>query len=149
MHGETLMSSPIKYQTPPVTEVAFSASFETPKPMSAAFIGIFWAQIREDFPKLTENSPLPIVTESPKDSVSTATLQMQVQMLNLPPLRRTILTSHDGRRLIQIQQDKFISNWKRGESSTYPDFEAALVVFDSMLGRLSKALLAEEFGEII
>ncbi len=143
------MSSPIKYQNPPVAEVAFSASFQTAKTMSAAFIGIFWLQIRDDFPKLTENSPLPIITESPKDSVAAETLQMQVQMLNLPDLRRSILTSHDGRRMIQIQQNKFILNWKRGQSSTYSDFETALAAFDSMLERLSKALVAEEFGEII
>src|SRR5260370_23658438 len=147
MHGATLMSSAIKFENPPVQEVAFSVSFQTPKPMSAAFIGIFWSQVRQEFPDLSEGPPIPAVVEAPSEGVA-VNFMPQFQMLNLPHLRRAILKSKDGRYIIQLQQDKFVLNWTRGKSKTYPDFETAFSEFESQLKLLNSTLQAEGFGEI-
>ena len=146
MHGETLMSSPIKFQNPPVGEVAFSVSFQTPKPMSGAFIGIFWSQVRDKFPDLSEVSPIQAVIEGPSQGAMVTAIPL-LQMVNIPPLRRAILKSQDGRHIIQLQQDRFILNWTRGKSTTYPDFETAFSEFESQLALLKKTLRAEGFGE--
>jgi uncharacterized protein (TIGR04255 family) len=147
MYGDALMSTSIRFENPPVQEVAFSASFETPKLMSAAFVGIFWSQLRREFPVLSENSPIPPVVEQPLLGTSIP-LVPQVQMLNLPPLRRAVLKSEDGKHIMQLQQDKFILNWTRGDKLTYPDFVTALAEFESKLELLNTALLAEGFGRM-
>jgi uncharacterized protein (TIGR04255 family) len=147
MHGDALVSTSIRFANPPVAEVAFSSSFQTSKLMSAAFIGIFWAHVREEFPDFSENSPLPAVVEGPSQGVAIP-MMPQLQMLNLPPLRRAVFKSKDGRHIIQLQQDKFILNWTRGTNLTYPDFATAFSEFESKLGFLNAALLAENFGEM-
>jgi uncharacterized protein (TIGR04255 family) len=142
------VSSPIKFEDPPVQEVAFSASFQTPKMMSGAFIGTFWSQVRERFPDLSENSPIPALIEAPSQGTE-VNVAPQLQILNMPSLRRSILRSTDGRHIIQIQQDKFVLNWTRGKSKAYPDFETAFSEFASNLELLSKNLKAEGFGQPI
>jgi uncharacterized protein (TIGR04255 family) len=108
----------------------------------------FWSQIRKHFPDLSDNPPLPLVVEAPSQG-SAVNVTPPFQMLNMPPLRRAVLKSGDGRHIIQIQQDKFILNWTRGKSKTYPDFETALSEFESHLSLLNKTLQAEGFGETV
>ena len=55
-----------------------------------------------------EHPPLPPVIEA-LGPVST----LELQLGNVPPLRRSWLISKDGRSLLQIQEDRFLFNWKK------------------------------------
>ena len=132
----------IQFENPPVAEVAFSISFEATPPIYGPLLGLFWANVRDQFSLVVENAPLPVIIEPPVGS-AVAAQSMQVEMLDMPPLRRTILSSADGKRLIQIQQDRFILNWKRAGQTTYSDYASAFKAFHELFASFEKTLLTE------
>ena len=119
------MSTPVKYDNPPLVEVIIGVSFASTSPLKAAHVGAFWEQIRHDYPTTDDAPP---VTNIVDDGSQVFEFGL------LPPLRRTMFASTDGRDLIQIQQDRFMSNWKRSlEDDKYPSYEVIIERFQSNL----------------
>jgi uncharacterized protein (TIGR04255 family) len=51
-------STPVKFDRPPVAEVACGILFGTTVPLRAAHIGLYWQRIRDEFPRIEEAPPL-------------------------------------------------------------------------------------------
>jgi uncharacterized protein (TIGR04255 family) len=118
-----------KYDRPPVVEVACGVLFNTPSPLRSAHIGLYWKTVRGDFPRIEEAPPLDPVIET--QGVMGV---MQFGFGPLPPLRRTWLVSSDGRSLIQVQEDRFLFNWKKAEGADkYPSYQQVIARFDKHL----------------
>jgi uncharacterized protein (TIGR04255 family) len=95
-----------------------------------AHIGAYWERVRDTFPKAEDAPPLQSVVEQPGGGAMSV-----FEFSNLPPLRRVWLFSADGRNLIQLQQDRFIFNWKRGSASDpYPSYAVVIEQFETQLG---------------
>jgi uncharacterized protein (TIGR04255 family) len=109
-----------KYKNPPVVEVVIGVTFAPIEKLSSVHFGSFWEAIKNEYPKSEDNFPL--MDESPAN---------QVEVLQMPPLRRVFLVHTDGTYLMQLQPDKFIHNWRKTkDSDQYPNFEAAKDKFD-------------------
>lgn len=133
---------PVKFDHPPVVEVAFGLTFSLNRPLQSAHFGSFWEKVRPDFPVVNDASPLQAIFET-SDSGATAP-DFKVQVLEMPPLRRVWYAAKDGRQLIQLQADRFFYNWKRVEDSdSYPGFEQ---IFSTFLKQ--SAAFAEFLGEM-
>ncbi|GJI89402.1 TIGR04255 family protein [Duganella hordei] len=126
------MSQPVKFEKPPVVEVVFGVLFASQDMLKAAHVGAFWQQVKDKYPRTEDAPPVPTIVEEPPGAV---------EWDFLPPLRRTWLLSEDGRKLLQVQQDRFLFNWKRTlADDLYPsyevnlaEFEAALAIFEDFL----------------
>ena len=108
------------YDDPPVNEVVIGIQFDQTA-ITGAHIGLFWEELRHEFPKASEQPPLEPKIES-----------FQPRRFSAPILEfgswrgsRHWLTSEDDVQLIQIQSDRLLYNWRRGpHNAIYPHFEA-------------------------
>jgi len=124
------MPPAVKFSNPPVVEVACSVLFKTLPSFRAAHVGLFWQGIREAFPRLEEAPPIPPILEGAPNLQP----QVQFELAHIPPMRRSWLLNNDGSNLIQIQQDRFIFNWKKvGDADRYPSYSVVIKEFEKHL----------------
>ncbi|MGB2819525.1 MAG: TIGR04255 family protein [Phycisphaerae bacterium] len=99
---------------PPVAEVVFGARFTTPEKLRVFHIGRYRDLIKGDFPEFQEQPPLP-----PREEPGVHLIQ------GPPPVPRCWFVDKSGTKLIQLQTDRFIHNWRKitgGEE--YPRYES-------------------------
>lgn len=96
----------VKFNQPPLVEVAFGVEFEAPE-FSSVHFGLYWETIRDKFPLQFDRPP----------SLESDTF------FSIPPLRRVWFLSEDENRLIQLQDSYFSYNWSQGDEEEYPHFE--------------------------
>src|SRR5438067_1844979 len=92
---------------PPVVEVSLSLQFEPLRKLHNPHIGIFWSEVRHQFPFVEEQPPLPPVLEvlGPPPQAESS---MRVEVLRVPPVVRSWFMNPSRSELIQVQQDRFI-----------------------------------------
>jgi len=120
------MKTRVKFDKPPVVEVACGVLFATSTPIKGTDVGLFWQTVKDEFPQVEEAPPLPALIETNGfDAVQ------EFAFGNLPPLRRSWLLSSDGRHLIQVQEDRFLYNWKKATNdTTYPSYDVVIEGFE-------------------
>jgi uncharacterized protein (TIGR04255 family) len=135
------------FERPPVTEVALSMQFEALADLRAIHLGDIWDIFgRSDFPSTEEQPPIPAQFEKASPP---GMLPPQIQILNVPPLPRYFFVSSSGNEIIQIQQDRFVYNWrKRQESDIYPRFEAVEAKFEDYATRLLGYVARKNLGNV-
>jgi uncharacterized protein (TIGR04255 family) len=120
------MSTP-KYDNPPVVEVVCGVMFSG-TPVQTAHIGAYWDRIRAEFPKVEDAAPLSPIVEEDGQPVTF------FEWTTLPPARRAWLYNTDGSHLLQIQEDRFLFNWKHTQGVTaYPSFKIVVAEFEKHL----------------
>lgn len=117
--------TPVQFTTPPVVEVVCGVSFALPKPLKTAHIGRYWALVANEFPRCDEAAPLALIVEG--ESSSDADGRVLIEETELPPLRRSWLINEAGTNIIQLQDDRFLFNWKRENSDIgYPSYQEVI-----------------------
>jgi uncharacterized protein (TIGR04255 family) len=122
----TTLTSPLpEFDNPPVSEVAISVEFDTLEGWRSPHGGLYWGRIQTDYPHTEGQPPLPSQIEMFGDEF----LQMpmpRVELLN-PDIMRFWFLAEPPTRLIQVQRDRFIINWRkvRGDEE-YPRYEAEM-----------------------
>jgi uncharacterized protein (TIGR04255 family) len=105
-------------------------------------LGAFWQTIREYFPIVEDIGPLPPPTDSADDS-------FKYEISDLPPMRRAWMVSSDSQYLIQVQEDRFIFNWKFvNEDVKYPGYYIVVGKFECWLEKFMKFLKDEGVGPV-
>lgn len=134
---------------PPVAEVALSVQFEPVTSMRTPQLGLLWREFRDRFPVTEEHPPLDPVIE--RFGVRrTGTGAVRVEMLKGPPTPRCWFLNKDGTELIQVQQDRFVRNWRKvGDGNTYPRYEKHLrPSFECELECFQTFLQREQLGDL-
>jgi uncharacterized protein (TIGR04255 family) len=138
------MLAPVKFARPPIFEVVCGAVFSGKRPLVTADIGAYWQRVRDFFPKVEDAAPLPNMVEQPGVGAIPV-----FEFSNLPPLRRAWFFSADGRNLIQLQQDRFLFNWKRAsDEDSYPSYAVVIEQFDRHLAGFLEFCLEIGIGEL-
>lgn len=113
-----------KYKNPPINELIIGVYFDQPlMRLRSEHIGLFWAEIRKDFPVVQQQPELsqPLVAQR---------LGLQLSIGGEPyPMPRFWLISEDETTLMQIQKNAFILNWRK-QNSIYPHYESIKMLFD-------------------
>lgn len=108
------------FRKPPIFEQAIALVFDRLRDFSIVDPGLFWTEIREQFP-LSESAPrLPTSVELFDGP------EAQLTFSALPPVQlpRTVFKTNPEGELVQIQDDKFVFNWVRtSQAAQYPRFE--------------------------
>jgi|SRR5579859_174846 len=145
------MAENIKFATPPVIETALSVQFNQLVGFTAAHTGWFWKEYVE---KLGEGPPNewkqaaeavrlpPVVEKFGSEEVWTVPTLNITQGVVSP---RTQIIRGDGERMVQVQDNRFILNWRKRESA-YPSYEALLPEFRTMLGAFESFCSEAGFG---
>jgi len=142
-----LSRPPVKFDKPPVVEVACGVFFFLPKPLKSAHVGLYWSRVSTEFPRCDDAQPIAPVFENP-GAADSLELSFQLEPVALPPLRRAWLINEPGTHLLQIQQDRFLFNWKRvDESPAYPSYAQVIADFRVQWRRFKDFLAEQELGE--
>jgi uncharacterized protein (TIGR04255 family) len=141
-------STRVKFDRPPVVEVACSVLFSAAKPLRGIHIGRYAERTQSDFPRTEDMPPLAPVVELQEPGTGGIELGYAVGLL--PPLRRTLFVSEDGRNLIQVQEDRFIFNWKKaGNDDTYPSYDEVIDRFDRHLAGFLEFAAEQNIGPVV
>lgn len=132
--------APVNFQDPPVIEVALGVQFEGRVTDDARTLGLFWPRIRDEYPQLEHHPALPPQTEE----FGQAPREPSFEILSEPPATRYWFLSADGDRIVQLQPDRLLFNWRKtGPEAEYPRYEELRPQFERHLETLL-ALLGEE-----
>jgi uncharacterized protein (TIGR04255 family) len=110
------------FARPPLTEVALSVQFEPIPDLNVAVLGIAWTEFREEFPVVESQPPLDPSVERVGLPATQASVPMFVPGFPAP---RLWFVSKPGTELVQLQQDRFVRNWRKvGDGPVYPRYDA-------------------------
>ena len=109
------------YRRPPVAEVMCSLQYAPVANMHMAHVGRYWAAIQSDFPLVDEKLPAPRVVERTDHAPAT---EPPRNLFDQMPWPRTWFLEQTRRRLIQVQRDRFIYNWRKLDpADDYPRYD--------------------------
>ena len=122
--------------------------FEPPPEFKVAHIGLFWDRIRGEFPKVTEQAPLDLPREVEQEPRRSLEPTLRFETATAPPVR-VWFVSKSGNELLQLQQDRFARNWRRGDvSGRYPSYENIRGPFERDLRTFEKFMSDEKLGAL-
>ena len=134
------------YERPPLVEVVLSIQFAPLSGFGNLNSALLWELFRAKFPKYQEQPPLPPAFEvfglNP-----TATPQIQVSM-GVPTVRFWF-DKEDGSEVIQIQNNRFVHNWRKSkEDQEYIHYEKIRRHFREEVKKLEDYLCEHDFEEL-
>jgi uncharacterized protein (TIGR04255 family) len=133
-----------EFDDPPVAEVAVGVQF---RPLFAMH-GLALTPLRElwrtEYPRIEEQPPLaPVVEGSPP-----LLPQLQLSVVQVPVTRQWFL-SEDGTRLVQVQPDRLLINWRAMDgTSTYPRYPRMRETFARRFGDIARFATEQGLGEL-
>ena len=134
------------FDRPPLEEVALSVQFGPLRGLTTAHIGLLWQEYRPHLPRIEEHAPLDPVLEHfgpPRPP------QVKIAFGNKPPMPRVWFLSEANTELIQVQNDRFIHNWRKaGTNEEYPRYEKIRAAFRGEVDTLARFLRAQHLGEL-
>ena len=133
------------YDQPPVTEVACSVLFNSIEGLLSPHIGLLWQSFQPEYPFCDDVAPI-----APRIEVfGEQNIEPMVELSNIPPLPRVWLINHDGTRIVQIQRDRFVHNWRKiSPESEYPRYASLIKAFQEYLSNLDAFLAAAELRQV-
>jgi uncharacterized protein (TIGR04255 family) len=114
------------FDDPPVVETVLSAQFEPLPALQTAQLGLLWGEYRTAFPKAGEHAPIdPVIEQFPERP--TGRMALKLQTFENPPIPRLSFANEQGNEMIQVQNDRFIKNWrKEGDGEQYPRYDKTI-----------------------
>jgi uncharacterized protein (TIGR04255 family) len=135
-----------EFQIPPLIEVVLGVQFAPKPPLGSAAAGLFWSRIRDAYPRVEAQPPLPPVSP---DENSPSALGITIGFIGSQALSRHWFLSDDGSRLLQLQPDRFVHNWRKNdEGSVYPRYATVKASFEEGYGELQRFCADENLGEV-
>lgn len=141
-----------KFDHPPVVETVLGVQFKPLTELRLTHYGLFYQYLQEGgFVKTEDHPPLLRQIEQKEDFMRLFEMPPMVFMqTNIPRIWYLSEDAADGQRLIQLQIDRFIQNWRRMnlESTKYPSYEENRKEFQNTFGRFLKFVEKENIGQV-
>ena len=133
------------YEQPPITEVACSVLFPFLEAFLSPHVGLLWQKFQPEYPFCDDIAPIAPKVELYNDQKGGP----QLKLSNVPPLPRVWFVSEDETRIIQIQRDRFVHNWRKVDSeSEYPRYNEIVNSFKGYLTTFDEFLREAELGKV-
>ena len=134
------------YLKPPLIEVAMSVQFDELPGFQPIHFGLLWERWRARYPRYEHKPPLGSTIEL--FGVRGAQIAKVTVADAEFPVGRYWYLSEDGHRLIQVQPDKFVLNWRKlDEHTEYPRYESLKTDFIEELQTFLAFVAESELGE--
>lgn len=132
----------VDFDDPPINEVAFSIQFDGDVIDEVGILSRFRPAIDEKYPRVEKHPPVPPATE--QFDVPPQQMAPQIQFMQGPPSTRYWFLSEDGTRLVQVQGDRLMFNWRQVTGhEDYPHFDGLYPEF-RRLAALFVSTVAEQ-----
>lgn len=110
------------FDNPPLIETALGVQFEQLTSLDVPRMGLLYGLIRDTLPVVQQQLPLNPVIERLGERLQQTPLSFQFSQQ--PPSPRCWFLDNDGERLLQVQQDRLIWNWRKTKGErAYPRYE--------------------------
>jgi uncharacterized protein (TIGR04255 family) len=120
-----------EFEAPPVSEVALSVEFSPLENWRSPHAGLYWSRINQAYPQSETQPPLPSQIEKFGEEFWVQP-SLRVEFVN-PDISRFWFIADPPTKLIQVQRDRFVVNWRRVKGDeTYPRY------FDEMRPRFER-----------
>ena len=137
------------FESPPVTEVILSVQFATMPLFRSAHVGLYWNEIRNEYPRASEQPPIGPTFETFGATPAVLSPGIRIQMQTFPPMARHWFETSDGEHLVQLQQDRILHNWRKvALGKEYPRYDAVRTKFEGEIDKLGSLLRKEGLGEV-
>src|SRR5208337_4671804 len=135
--GQTLPD----FGNPPVVETVLGVEFAPLSKWGIPHFGLFWHEIRGEYSRFEVQPALAAQIERfdrPSKLSPTATVEF-LALAQLPI--RCWFVHHSETRLLQVQNDRFIHNWRKvGTAEAYPHYENIRPIFSQEWSRFHEFL---------
>ncbi len=136
------------FDKPPIAEVILGVQFNSLDKLLSPYIGLIWELFRGEFEIVEEQPPLMPVFET-FGANPPSIVGWPLQVLPLPPAPRVFLFNSSRTKLLQLQRDRLLHNWRKvRESDAYPRFETMLAAFEDYFKRIANFTATHRLGEI-
>jgi uncharacterized protein (TIGR04255 family) len=143
------MPTPLpEFGNPPVCEVALSVQFDRLTSIGVPQLGILWQAFRARFPRTEEHAVLDSTIEQfgPRHAGRSG---VKLELMSVPPVPRVWLLNDSGTELIQLQQDRFVRNWRRkGDADPYPRYRQLRESFQEDFSTFRRLVDDERWGQV-
>lgn len=119
--------SDINFSRPPVVETVLGVEFALLKGWDLRHVGLLWQVLRDEYPRFMVKPPL-----GPQQDVANG-MAPELMIMFEPFRYRCWFVDESENRLIQLQEDRFIHNWRKtGDDVAYPRyFESVRPTFEN------------------
>jgi len=143
------MTRPLpEFDNPPVTEVVLGVQFEKLDSLKTPQLGYIWQAFRDRFPQ-TEGKPAldPVFEQfGPRPGRRPG---VRLQLVEAPPEPRLWFLNESGTELAQVQQDRFVRNWrKREDAEEYPRYRNLRELFRRDFEAFCGLIEREQWGSV-
>lgn len=136
------------FKRPPVSEVALAVYFSPPLGLRSVHTGLLWEKWSQTYPATEDHPLLPPIR--PEDFGPTRHFP-QIQFIGQAAGFRTWYVSQDRGRVVQLQPDRLVLNWRKlSDEDSYPRYETLRPEFERLLSDLLEFCRSEGIssGEI-
>lgn len=130
-----------KFDNPPVIETVLGVQFKPLVRWQVQHIGLYGARVRSQFPNIEIQPPLPDETERFGDD---GRKDIRISLTPMMNPRSWFIGSDAW--LVQVQNSRFISNWRKLAKGKYPHYKAFNEHFSKEFTRFCDFLKHEEIG---
>lgn len=131
------------FAQPPVDETALSLQFAPIPGFNIPHFGLYWQRVRDQFPHVETHGPIANITEQ-FGPTSPAGRQLGLAFMREPDLRCWYL-DQSRTRLIQVQRDRFVHNWRKiTGTEQYPRYPFLRASLETEWGRFCEFLKDEK-----
>jgi uncharacterized protein (TIGR04255 family) len=128
------------FKSPPAVETLLGVYFRPLQHWKTQYFGRFWDQVRREYPEVQVHPPL-ISEQGLRVEVTPEEARIRVSG---EIAVRWWYFHKSGKRLIQVQNDSFIQNWrKRGITDPYLHYDQLRPSFESLWGRFRAFLRSQ------
>jgi uncharacterized protein (TIGR04255 family) len=135
-----------EYRRPPIVEVAASIQFANIRELDTARLGLLWSRFRKDYPRAEQHPPLPNDSESfDPNKGGRVGFSFETSF----PVPRLWFLSADGTRLVQVQSNRLVVNWRQLDSGeSYPRYSVLREMLSESLSVFRTFLEEEKLGDL-
>jgi uncharacterized protein (TIGR04255 family) len=137
-----------EFEYPPVSEVALSVEFQPLENWRSPHAGLYWARISSDYPHTDVQAALPSQIEEFGEKFWQRP-GVRFEIVN-PDVSRFWFLAEPPTRLIQVQRDRFILNWRKVHGDeVYPRYAKEIRPrFEIEWARFKQFVADQKLGEL-
>lgn len=133
------------YDQPPVSEVVCSVLFDSIEALLTPHIGLLWQRFQPEYPFCSDVAPIVPKVEVFNNQIT----EPQLELSDIPPLPRVWFISSDETKIVQIQRDMLIHNWRKVSSdSEYPRYGNLIKGFQEHLMHFNTFLQEADLTQV-
>ncbi len=132
------------FEKPPVIEVVCGVQFEEIQDFTSPHFGLLWESYKTEYPSFKEVAPI-----APKIEKFKASPDITLKLSDKPPLPRILFVHEKNNGIIQIQQYRFLHNWRKNlPEDDYPRYPKVIEMFKRHFCSFVKYIDENQLGAV-